>query len=378
MMEKIDSITIELRPRLCICNAFVRLKGNIQQNEIQVQLYDEYIRLILQGKTVNLLLDFIKVIPTTISALCVTSNWICFRIQTRSDPAFGSFKTEIVTNYTSSLNLYNNAPNKEDCFNLSKCTILCSCCKNTLSKAVKFKRFLPLPDIDSDPSEWFCCKHSQANTSRIIAFQESDFFYTPLVAVLHNSIFTDTIFLDKNILICKRCLHHIGKNYDSSCYKLWNCSIEYQFADLSAAQTASNCLNDFFIAVQTSMIGLLGEEIILHYNTHMENHYLRVKPMDRQLTLLTEPQNTCNSNSLCLQKLSVMTVLYKYETEVNNDTDLNLNLKYCEVSLQVIEAGFKYLVSSTKRYPETHRGALGHYIGYMELEKLKNTLNRSC
>lgn len=150
---------------------------------------------------------------------------------------------------------------------------------------------------------------------------------------------------------------------------MWNSAVDYQSSDFCVIQPATNPLNDFLVALQSSISGIFGEEIVLCHATKRESHYLFIKPMDWNLCLITESKNIdYQADNLCLQKMSVVKVLYKYGTKQSDIMATTFNVKFCDVSLQMLEAGFKYLLSSTKRFPEAHRHASGYYIGHVQLK----------
>lgn len=89
--------------------------------------------------------------------------------------------------------------------------------------------------------------------------------------------------------------------------------------------------------------------------------------MDWQLNLMVEPREADDDDVISLQNVSVVKVLYKYQTSETTSNDEST--KHCEVGLPVIEAGLKYLLLSTKRFPQAYRVASDYYIGHVRLEE---------
>ncbi|KAF3422497.1 hypothetical protein E2986_02780 [Frieseomelitta varia] len=306
----IESMTLELRPRLQICNAFIHLNKEVNLTAVKVKLSKENIEITIENKTVIFLMKFIKLIPDSLSALDVTKNWICFR----------------------------------------KCHIMCTFCKNILSKDMYIKRILPVPDMNCDPSEWFCCKHNHS---------KSDIFYGSFFFIIHASLFNHNLKVEENVVICSKCLHYLGKIHTDNSFKLWNCSVDYNSLSNSTIKNATDPFNDFLLAIKTSMTGILGEEIILQYFMGKETHSLTIKPMDWHLNLMIEPKDILCNNIVTLQRASVVKVLYKYET--NKNTPDSVNKTYCE-------AGLEHLLTSTKRFPQVYRTAIDYNVGYICLD----------
>ncbi|XP_076224728.1 uncharacterized protein LOC116430067 isoform X2 [Nomia melanderi] len=121
-----------------------------------------------------------------------------------------------------------------------------------------------------------------------------------------------------------------------------------------------------------SMTGIIGEEIVLQSSVDKDTHCLTLKPMDWNLNLMVEPKAILNNDIITLQKVSIVKVLYKYET--NKCITDSSNKTYREVGLSVIKTGLEHLVSSTKRFPQSYRVASDYYIGHIYLEKPTNEI----
>lgn len=366
IFNMIEYVTLELRPRLQTCNAFVRLSKEVNSTKIKIKLLEESIEVTIGNSMTTILTKFVKLIPTSLSSLSITNNWICFRAQTKSDSVFGSFKTEVISNSALNWNIVNPSVKSTELQNEDECSVMCSCCKNILTRKISVKRILPIPDMHYDPSDWFCCKHSQNSSMPSLSPLESDIFYGQFFFIIHTSSFNQNLKRNEDSIVCSRCLQYVGKVFTNNSMKLWSCAIDYNLLNRAKIQSATNPLSDFLIAIKTSMTGMMGEEIVLQSFIGKEIHCLILKPMDLHLNLMIESEPFTRNNVETLQKVSVIKVLYKYET--SKDITDSGNKTYCEVSFLVIRTGLEHLSRSTKRFPHIYRIASDFYIGYIYLE----------
>ncbi|KAL6265328.1 hypothetical protein P5V15_002129 [Pogonomyrmex californicus] len=377
-----ELITLELRPRLQSCNVFISMQKDLCLKNVQIKLLENSIVLILEDRNINFSLPSIKILPISLSTLSIINNWICFRLQTMPmESVFGSFNTEVVTDLNKSSiqpSSTHSQPILNDIkllFEMSECTMLCACCKNIISKSINLKRFLPLPDAEYDPDEWFCCKKN-CNVMSNIQPQETDYLYGSYFSVLHKNIFENNVCIDNKTLTCNKCLLHIGSFHVSNLFKIWNCCVDYkpQNHELNTVN-ATDSLSDFLTLARESLSEILGEEIILQTSVGKQTHRLLIKPMDYKLNLITESDYKVdgNTDAISLQQKCVAKVLYKYETNKFIINANYLNVKYHEVGLPIIEAGLNYLLSSTKRLPHIYRtAATDYYLGYIVLGEIAN------
>ncbi|XP_017879268.1 uncharacterized protein LOC108624455 [Ceratina calcarata] len=361
-----ECITLELRPRLQICNGFIHLTRRVNAAKIKIKLLEESIEATVEDDKYIFLTEFVKLIPNSLSALTITNNWICFRAQTKPESVFGSINTQVITNLTFNTDSLKNSIKNIDLLNVDKCNVMCSCCKCILTKDMHVKRTLPIPDNNYDPNEWFCCKHNHNNFAHNLTPSESDIFYGSFFFIVHRNSFNENIKIDKDTVICKRCLQYLGKVHVDSSLQLWSCTLDFNLLNSSETKNATDPFNDFLMAISTSMTGLFGEEIVLQCFMGKETHSLVLKPMDWYLNLMIEPKVKDACNVVNLQKVSVIKVLYKYGT--NESVSESVNKSYCEVAFLVIQAGLEHLLTSTKRFPPLHRIASDFYIGYIYLD----------
>lgn len=361
-------ITIELRPRLRSFTVFLFMEKEITFDKVQIKLLEESILLAIGKNKTYIPLPNIKIIPSSLSSLSITNKWICFRLYTQpSESEFGSFQREVVTNTETEFKT-EHILNKKQIFKNSKCTILCTCCKNIFSDKVFFKRVLPFPNIDFDPSEWFCCKKDISFTD-LLHPNEVDHFYGPYFSILNANIFNNYNKNKKNIL-CNRCLLNIGIQYENNSFKIWDSCVDYKLqTDQLIIKEASDPLHDFITIIKNSVGNNMFGDIILECLLTKQTHYLVIKPMDMRLNLLMETDLICNSSNIYLKETFVIKVLYKYGTDkIILPKEDCINVKNYEVNLSIINAGLNYLLSTTKRFPSYYRTIEDYYIGFVNTE----------
>ncbi|XP_076394360.1 uncharacterized protein LOC143265531 [Megachile rotundata] len=366
----IKSITLELRPRLQICNTFICLQNEINLMKIRIKLLEESIEITIDDNIIKLLTKCLKLIPHSLSALNITNNWICFRTQIKSDSAFGCFQTEMVTNLTPNITVLRDSIENIKVLKNHNCNILCACCKNILSRRIFIKRVLPIPDMNYDLNDWFCCKHNYISVSQNLIPLESDIFYGSLFIIVCKSLFNN-LKIEENTVFCNRCLQYIGKIYTNSTFKLWSCSVDYNFVAHSKIERplTTDPFIDFLIAIKITMTGVFGEEITLQSFVGKKIHSLILKPMDWHLNLITESKTISNNHVVSLQNISVVKVLYKYD--ISKSAIDFVNKTYCEVGYLVIKSGLEHLLTSTNRFPQPHRTVSDYYIGHICLDNHK-------
>lgn len=365
-----ETVTLELRPRLRSLSAYISLIKEINTDTIRVKLLEEEIQVEIENIIYTLPLSgVIKLLPSSLSSLGITSRWITFRVQTQPDSfLFGTFETEIIDN------LRNDIDNKlsfgEKKINQQQLPtknidsqLICTCCKNHITRSVAFKRILPLPSIDCDPQDWYCCinkhQHDDQHEKQIsLDPGELDFFYSFNYCVLNKCVFQENLIIKNSLVRCNRCLTIIGSSKGEN-KKLWNCCIEYKSNEHSIKGSPS-FLNDFLNAVKSIASLTIGEQILFEAKDVNSVHFLLLRPMESKLNIFT--QNKINSK---LDSLYVVKVLYKYgeseKTIVNNYSDA----KYSELALPSILAGLDELISWSKKFPPVYRKADDFYMGYL-------------
>ncbi|KAJ8678703.1 hypothetical protein QAD02_014490 [Eretmocerus hayati] len=364
-----ESITLELRPRLRSLNAYMSLKESIDASAVKVKLLEDTIEIEIGEKLFILPLTNVRLLPTSLSSLGITNRWISFRIQTQPHAIYGTFETELIET--------DNALNDVSltCKNTTglppknvECKLLCVCCKHEITKSICFQRVLPLPSSDCDPQEWFCCDHS-GNESFSLDPKGSDLFYSINYYVLNKSIFIGELKLRNYLVHCNRCLSVLGSTNkeNSKSLRIWNCCVEFESFGSDSFFNKTSPLDDFLCSIKHTAELVIGEKVLLEAQDTNSIHYVLLRPMEAKLNLLTNEKPTSNASTLKLESSFVVKVLYKYgesrKTSRSNDTDI----KYCELALPSILAGMDQLVTSSARFPPAYRKAEDFYIGYLRL-----------
>ncbi|XP_058810230.1 uncharacterized protein LOC131675313 [Phymastichus coffea] len=367
-----ESVTLELRPRLQSLNAYISLEKNIDTTEIKVKLLEDAIEIQIEDKTYKLPLCNIKLLPSSLSSLGITNRWISFRIQTQSNSIYGRFETEFIsaenqlsTSSTHSLQTVKLPPKGVDC------KLLCDCCKNEITNLVNFQRILPLPSSDCDPQEWFCCKHDGDEPFSLDP-KESDLFYSINYSILNKHVFQENLKLKNSLIHCNRCLSILGSSNPKQPrnLKLWNCCIEYELLENTSANTIKGSLSpleDFLSTVKYTADLITGEKLLLEAQDVNSVHYMLLRPMETKLNVFTEDKDNSNDQILNLKSSFIVKVLYKYGESEKSSKIGDPDIKYCELALPSILAGMDQLVSSSIRFPPAYRRAEDFYIGYLSL-----------
>ena len=365
-----ESVNLELRPRLRSLSAYISLENNIDTSTIKVKLLEDVIEIRVEDQTYILPLINAKLLPSSLSSLGITNRWISFRIQTQPSSIYGKFETEVIKNDDKSNgDFINNSEKIELPPKNTDCKLFCSCCKNEITKIVSFQRVLPLPSSDCDPQEWFCHKHGDEEPFSLDP-KESDLFYSVNYLVLNKNVFIDSLKLRNSLINCNRCFSILGSLHgkESKSMKIWNCCIEYKtLSNESAIKRAASPLSDFLLTVKDSAELTLGEKILLEAQDENSLHYILLRPMEAKLNILTEDKINSVDQTIKLKSSFVVKVLYKYGVTIKTTKHNDPNVKYCEVALPSILAGMDKLVSSSTRFPPAYRKAEDFYIGYLPI-----------
>lgn len=363
-----ESITIEVRPRLCAINASICLKNRPNSSFASVKLIENFVQLDLGEKSIRLKLHPIKIIPSTLSSLRISNNWISFRVQTNpTNSAFGSFKAGIIEAGNPLSNPFSGLKGLELPNDKQSHTLRCSNCQAPFTKSLMFKRVLPLPSDDFDASEWFCCSHNDLDLS-ILQPRETDYFYSSHYCVLNKRVFLPELKESNSSIHCHRCFCTLGSRQDSKCWKIWNYAAECESGDEKKVVVKATCALDDFLFVLKDLIGMfIGEQILLQALDKDRVCYLLLKPMEFKVDLLVEPDDKIEGDEIDVKQTQVMKVLYICGENKESIKQEYPNAKYCNVAPKVLAAGLDYLSSSTKRFPVETRIVDGYFIGYLPL-----------
>ncbi|XP_011493954.1 PREDICTED: uncharacterized protein LOC105359150 [Ceratosolen solmsi marchali] len=363
-----DTITLELRSQLRSLNAYISLINNIDVSRIKVKLLENAIEIQIEDETYNLPLCGVKLLPSSLSSLGITNRWIFFRIQTQPNSIYGTFETELINSENKSTNFLNITNKVKLPPQNVNCKLICICCKNEVTKTICFQRILPLPSVDCDPQEWFCCKHSNDEPFSLNP-GESDLFYSINYSIFNKNIFKENLKLRKLLIHCSRCFTILGSsNYKNlKSIKIWNCCIEYKISNNNTILKGVPPLTDFLSTIKHTAELITGEKILLEAQDVNSIHYILLRPMEAKLNLFTEEKLNSKNQILNLNSSFVVKILYKYgesnKTTKHNDPDI----KYCELALPSILAGMDQLVNSSIRFPPVYRKADDFYIGYLPM-----------
>ena len=365
-----EAITLEIRPQLRSLNAYISLIQDIDKSTIKVKLVEDAIIIQIKEKTYNLPLSNVKLLPTSLSSLGITNSWISFRIQTQPNVLFGTFETEVIDNKNKAnygfLNISSDLqlPPKN-----KNCKILCTCCKNEITKTACFQKILPLPSSDCDPQEWFCHKHG-SDEPFTLEPKESDFFYSVNYCLLNKHIFEGSLKLRNSLVHCNRCFSIVGltNGKELKSLKIWNCCIEYKVLnDKSVISETLSPLTDFLSTIKHTADLIIGEKVLLEAQDINNIHYILLRPMEAKLNVLKEGSVKLEEEIITLESSFVAKVLYKYGESKSTTKHDDPNVKFCELSLPSILAGMDALVTSSKRFPPAYRKAEDYYIGHLPI-----------
>ncbi|XP_014216123.1 uncharacterized protein LOC106644934 [Copidosoma floridanum] len=361
-----EHFTLELRPRLRSHCAFLTFEKNIDSTAIKIKLQKASIEIETEEKNYSLSLPDIKLWPFYLGSLQVTGRWIYFRIITPSNLCIELFKTTTVDldDQLSKSTIIDphvaNLPSKNE-----DCKLICTCCKNQITKTVSFNRILSLPSSDCDPQEWYCCNHGHNNEISLEP-KKSDLFYSFNRCVFNQRIF-ENLKIKNSLIHCNKCLSIIGScRKKKESLQFWNCCIEYDILRKEPKIEKSNsCLSDFLSAVKCTTNMTFGEQILLEARDVNSVHYLFIEIFSPKLRIITEDKANFQQQILSLKSLFVVKVSYKYGENPKRKINYDLNTNYCEVAVPSILAGISELVSSSARFPPAYRKMGDSYMGYL-------------
>ena len=363
--EFLGSITLELRPQLRSCIVFIFI-GNKDPSSIKLKLRESSITITLEQISKSLVLPSVKLLPTSLSSLRITNQWISFRVQTNPDTIFGTFKTEVISEIARSIETENSSSKLDLPPIGAECSLRCKCCENVITNIIQCKRVLPLPNRDCDPGEWFCCTNSKVDFAKLLKPQENDYFYGPSFCVLHNNV-VKNLEEKRNTILCKRCLTILGIKEDNDSIRIWNCCIECKIGEGEFKSRNQSPLNEFVLTIKDCS-DVMGEEILLEALEGNTTHYILMKPMEWQLDLLTESNSKWEGESIRLQKARVIKVFYTYGENKKSVRKDYVHSKYYLIALPLMLAGIEHLISSTKRFPPVYRTVTQYYVGYVNVQ----------
>lgn len=356
MEAPIDSIIIELRPRLSSVNFFINLKEGINSQSFNVNLLSNKFNLINSGEvfSVNCPITY-EFLENSLSCLTFGNSYIYFRCNLNPiDKKFGRFNGEFIKSFTTSVS-------KKSEVNLSRelhYKIGCANCQQSLNDDIKFERILPLPSNHIDPSEWFCHQHDHDETPvNILDPKPGDLFYSNCYFHIHEKNLENIVVKSKTI-VCKRCLLWLGLKTEGY-IKSWFHNIQF---DNGNKIECSSTNRDVFLTVadvvEQNYFGC--GKILFEQYSPKGNDYLFIWILEKNLQIF------CGDGSTDLEQHSVYKVLYKFENDIKtvkqwlNDSDV-----FCvPVSKQMMVDALKNLNKYQKLLPESFSKSNGLYISY--------------
>lgn len=349
---------IEVRPRLQVCNVFVKFSSILQKQHGSVQLTVEPFQIILNifSKEHVFKVDSVKLKPQTLSGIQLEKNNLFFRIQ--MEPLSDSSDT--ADEVTVSFPKY-----KPDVQPDEEVNIVCNCCGNYLTKALQFKRILPLPSDGWNLDDVFCHNHDTHDNSadKIMNPHYTDCLYGNWYFTINNKLLNNPS--QAAVIYCERCFSWIGIS-DKNSAKLWNCTVGF----LSAERQVINVLplDDFISVIKLTVkeaIGPVCKLIVTSKINNTNTNYLLLWVLDKNLSVLT---NSDSVEGVTLSKRRVIKLLYAYEkkrTDIVKSWENDINVHCVSVAKQMMVDGLKCLTDSTMFFPESCQSTSNMYVAHL-------------
>ena len=366
-----EHVTLELRPRLQSCNAFIIFRPGTDLTEFRVILNKDSITLKNRMKFYNLRLPNIKMVADSLSSLNIhpADDSVSFRLQTEpSDSLRGSFGTELLeTSDVQKEKCLASAPSSIELpITNVDLTFSCAHCWNVITKIMNFQKVLPLPSSHCDPGEWFCCKHTNDDISKLLEPKITDYFYSAYYSVLNKDNFIESLKIEGDAVLCDKCQEVIGVVQSKDSLKLWNCCIDQHASGYSVKRAEP--LDDFKAIVLSCLDDMtIGNEILLESFDRGTTKSLHLRVMEKCLSILVEPIDAFVSNDLYLETKKVMSVLSDYEEGSKTRRYKLRNAKYCRIAEKVLLAGVEYLKNTGRRFPSYFAKSIRYPPAYIFL-----------
>lgn len=356
-----ESLTIELRPQLRSGYVYVQLKPNRQIHSINICKDGDSMTAKIDEKKLKLNLLPIEV-NSSVTSLQFLDQWVVFRIQLSQSTLNDSSdlknhkKTEVIV---TGIELPPTQRNLK---------LTCTGCKNSITKnEVLFERVLSLPSEECEPSEWFCCSHSDVDYKNILCPRTNDCFYGSHYYVLNTKILRPELVTNDNEVTCNRCLSVLGVVNNDGSFKIWSHSLQFaSLEDLTASGgQRKSPLVDFKLALKEFLKkGNLYEEVHYFASEHGKKVSLFMKIMDKNLLLLTQ-SSVESSLEVMLNEQRAIKVLYKVLDDGSEPSKDASNLSAYRLSLSSINATVDHLTASSLKLPLIYRTTETYCIGYI-------------
>lgn len=367
MSDLYKTFVMEIRPRLQSCNVFLIFKQNTDKN-LTVSLKENEINILANGKNDIIQIADYKILINSLSSLQISNNYLTFRFQTEAvSRTVGQFKSEFVMYNFNSTNCKPEFCGNKLEKNVSY-VVKCINCQGPLSDKVTFKRILPLPSDNVEPSEWFCHKHDDEATLNLNP-STHDCFYSNCYIHVNQKNFSNYRIAANSVIICKRCLAWLGLSLRSDTIQVWFNTV---MLDSDNSRISSTALIDFINTVKCSLNeSLLTSSKILFECCNKNYEYLCIWILEKNLQLYVkghEFQHTAN-NSISDTK-NVAKILFRFESEI---TDLvtewlnDVRVNHTKISKPMMIGGLNHLFEMCQLIPDCFRKSNGFYVSYLVL-----------
>lgn len=369
-------VVAELRPRLQACSIFITVESGFLQKKTKISIKPSSITITwISGcsHTVQQIsLPGCKLVPNTLSCLCIENEFISFRVQT--DPSIGiqgSFSTEILP-LASSTNA--NETNKKssiasDVASGTMCVLTCQCCGNKLLEK-NFQRVLPLPSNSLDSSEWFC----HGSTSFVVSPSDNDLLYGICSFIINpDSLLISALVPNgRKVARCQRCQAWLGI-YSSKYLTLWDCTVAI------GENSRTTPLQDFVKVIGdavASCVGLMCRVIVETQLNDEETIYILLWVIDKNLQILTNWNTSTNFEIGCLSEDIVLTrqntvkLLYLYQSNCSSLVKAwqgDVNIQCISVAKSMFTDGLDHLRKTTKCIPHAYRVTNNYLTAFLDL-----------
>ncbi|XP_057333461.1 uncharacterized protein LOC130672761 [Microplitis mediator] len=352
-----ELLTIELRPQIQSGYVYILLQPNISMDNVKITVDNN--SMILKIGDHQLLVNF-PLINVISSSFQIIDQWVIVRVQLSQSNL--SHQNEVInsieTKAIEALKINIDLPPANENLN-----IFCNFCKNTLLDNTEFKRVLSLPSEECEPSEWFCCSHSDVDYKNILCPRTNDCFYGSHYYVLNKNIFGSELTINDKDVACNKCSSVLGIVKDENSFKIWNNSLQY--SSHSFEENKKSPFDDFKLAIKEFIKnGGIFREIKFFALEKSEKLTLSVKIMDTNLSLLTK-KSINDNNEVTLEQKQVMKVLYKISEDVSTHPQNDSNFSICQISIVSINAATKHLIASSQQLPPIYRSTDTYFIGYI-------------
>lgn len=352
-----ELLTIELRPQIQSGYVYSLLQPKISMDNVKVTVNNN--SMVLKIGNNQLLVNF-PVIDLISSSFQIIDQWIVVRVQfSQSNLSHqNEVRNSIETKAIETLEINIDLPPANENLNL-----FCNFCKNILLDNMEFKRVLSLPSEECEPSEWFCCSHSDVDYKNILCPRTNDCFYGSHYYVLNKNIFESELTINDKDVVCNKCSSILGFVKDENSFKIWNNSLQY--SSHSFEENKKSPFDDFKLAIKEFMKndGIFREIKFFAFEKG-EKLTLFVKIMDKNLSLLTK-KSINDNNEVTLEQKQVMKVLYKVSEDVSTHPQNDSSSTSCQISIISINAAIKHLIASSQQLPPIYRSTDTYFIGYI-------------